>query len=504
MMEYFKQTLKVKRLGIDTYNESVIYIREDSYICQAEGFESQARIRIRFEDTCIIATLNIVKSNLLEPGEAGLSEHALMLLSSKEGDEIYLSHPEPLHSLSDVRGKIYGEEFSEASMAEIINDVVAGRYSDIHISSFLTACAGNRLNQQEIIGLTKAMIQVGARIAWSQQLVVDKHCVGGLPGNKTTLIVVPIVAAFGLTIPKTSSRAITSAAGTADAMETLAPVDLSFPKMQEVVERESGCIVWGGSVLLSPADDILISVERALDLDGEGQLVASVLSKKIAAGSNHVVIDVPVGPTAKVRSRDSADILKVYLEEVGKKLGIEVKVVYSDGLQPVGYGIGPALSARDVLAVLQGKKEAPQDLREHSLDLAGHVLEFSARVNPGEGKLLAKEILDSGKAWSKFQAICEAQGGMRELPKAPYMHTCVAKKEGVIKGIDNRRIARVGKLAGAPVAKAAGVDLHIKVNARVEKKQPLFTIHAESQGELEYALNFVEMDGNLIQIENEK
>lgn len=500
-MDAVTQSLRVVCLGINTYKEAVVYIREDSHICQSEGFEAQARIRLRFEDTYIIATLNTIKNNLLKPGQAGLSEYAVKLLGVKDDDEIYLSHPEPLHSLSYVRAKIYGNKLAEESFNEIVNDIVAGRLSDIHISSFLTACAGNNLTQAEILGLSKSMISVGARIAWPSQLVVDKHCVGGLPGNKTTLIIVPIVAAFGLTIPKTSSRAITSAAGTADTMETLAPVDLSFSCMQAVVEKESGCIVWGGSVLLSPADDIMIRVEQALDLDSGGQLVASVLSKKIAAGSNHVVIDIPIGPTAKIRTNEQADIVTANLKWVGKKLGIRAEVIYTDGAQPVGYGIGPALSARDVLQVLQNKPEAPEDLRSKALDIAGQVLEFSARVATGTGRKVAEEILTSGQAWHKFQAICEAQGGMRVPPKAAYTHVCVAKNQGVVKAIDNRRIARVGKLAGAPQAQAAGVDLHVKVDAKVEIEQPLFTIHAESKGELEYALNFANLNGALINIE---
>lgn len=501
-MDDVKQSLNVVRLGIDTYKEAVIYIREDSYICQAEGFEAQARVRVRFRDTYIIATLNTIKSDLLDSGQAGLSEYAFQLLEVKEGEEVHISHPEPLSSLVHIRSKIYGHELTEDNFDEIVHDIIAGRLSDIHISSFLAACAGNRLSKKEILNLTRAMIMVGARIAWKSQLVVDKHCVGGLPGNETSLIIVPIIAAYGLTIPKTSSRAITSAAGTADTMETLAPVNLNTAQMQAVVEKENGCLVWGGSVLLSPADDIIIRVERALDIDGVGQLVASVLSKKVAAGSNHVLIDVPIGPTAKVRDQQKAELIKECLKAVGERIGLEVMVVYTDGSQPIGYGIGPALSARDVLAVLQNKKNAPKDLRDKSLDLAGHILEFSARVEPGAGRQIAEQLLKNGQAWKKFQAICEAQGGMREPTTAPYTHVCVAATKGKVQQIDNRRIARVGKLAGAPVAKAAGVDLHVKVGTKVEAKQPLFTVHAESRGELEYALSFVETDGKIVQIES--
>ena len=138
-------------------------------------------------------------------------------------------------------------------------------------------------------------------------------------------------------------------------METLAPVELDTAAMRRVVEREGGCIVWGGAATLSPADDMLIRVERPLDLDSEGQLVGSVLSKKKAAGSTHVVIDMPIGPTAKVRSEEAAARLSALLEGVGKAIGLTLRVLTTDGRQPVGRGIGPALEARDVLAVLQGQ-----------------------------------------------------------------------------------------------------------------------------------------------------
>ncbi|MBN1684258.1 MAG: thymidine phosphorylase family protein [Gammaproteobacteria bacterium] len=505
MQQNHKPTLKLRRLGIDTYKEPVIYIREDSYICEAEGFEAQTRIRVSIKNNhqTIIATLNTVQSNLLELDEVSLSEYAWELLGAKEGDEVQLVHPEPLNSLSDIRGKIYGRPFTRKGITEIVKDIAAGRFSDIHVASFLTSCAGDRLNEEEISLLTEAMVDVGERIVWpcGNGLVVDKHCVGGLPGNRTTLIVVPIVAAFGLTIPKTSSRAITSSAGTADTMETLAPVDLSFQEMQNVVAQEKGCIVWGGSVSLSPADDVMIRVERAIDLDSEGQLVASVLSKKIAAGSKYVVIDMPIGPTAKVRTLEKANKLKNYMEDVGKQLGICVYVVFTDGTQPIGRGMGPALEAKDVLAILQRQKDAPLDLRDRALMLAGHVLEFSPDIKKGAGQKVAAQILDSGQAWEKFQRICEAQGGMRTPPTAQYRHDYLSGRTGEVVSIDNRRIARVAKLAGAPTAKAAGVVLHTPIGTKVQNKQPLFTIHAESKGELDYVLAFIEADGSIVEVQ---
>jgi thymidine phosphorylase len=403
--------------------------------------------------------------------------------------------------LRHVRAKIHGNRLDAAALAEVIQDVAHGYYSDIHIASFLTACAGERLDRQETIDLTRAMVAVGERLSWPRDLVLDKHSVGGLPGNRTTPIIVPIVAAAGLLMPKTSSRAITSPAGTADTMETLAPVDLDAAAIRRVVDKEGGCIVWGGAARLSPADDLLIRVERSLELDPTGQLVASVLSKKAAAGATHVLVDVPVGPRAKIRGLQAARGLDTDLREVGEAMGLHVRPVLTDGAQPVGRGVGPALEARDVIAVLQNDRNAPQDLRARALLLAGHLLELAAAVPAGSGEALARAILDDGRAWRKFAAICEAQGGLRTPPAAAHTRPVTATGDGRVAAIDNRRLARVAKLAGAPRDRAAGLLLHARIGDAVRAGEPLFTVHAETAGELAYALAYAESRPRIVELE---
>ena len=230
--------------------------------------------------------------------------------------------------------------------------------------------------------------------------------------------------------------------------------------------------MWGGAVRLSPADDTLIRVERALDIDSEGQLVASVLSKKIAAGSTHLVLDLPVGPTAKVRSGAAAAALSRHLADVAEAFGITVEVIASDGSQPVGRGIGPAPEARDVLAVLQGAPQAPADLRDRAVVLAGTLLEMAGTAPRGTGAAVAARTLAEGIAWAKFQRICEAQGGLRRPPVAPRRHVVAADRAGRVSRIDNRRLAKIAKLAGAPDAKAAGLELHARTGDRVDRGAP--------------------------------
>lgn len=494
--------LRLRRLGIDTLQEAVVYMREDCEVCRSEGFAAQARVVVTHDGRSIIATLNVVRGEaLLAPGEAGLSESACARLGATDGALLAFAHPAPLESLSHVRAKTFGRRLDAAAMAAVVRDVAAGRYADIHLASFVTACAAAGLDRDEMTALTRAMIDSGQRLVWDKRPVLDKHSVGGLPGNRTTMLVVPIVTALGHVMPKTSSRSITSPAGTADTMETLAPVTLDLAAMRRVVEREGGCIVWGGALALSPADDVLIRVERPLELDAEGQLVASVLSKKAAAGSTDVVIDLPVGETAKIRTPEAARRLAGHLEAVGAAVGLRVRTVVTDGTQPVGRGIGPALEARDVVAVLRGEPDAPEDLRARAILLAGHVLEMAPDVAPGTGATLAAAALADGRAWRKFQAICAAQGGMREPPRASHRHPVTSVRAGRVTQIDNRRLARVAKLAGAPSDPAAGVELHVRLGRRITVDMPLFTLHAESPGELAYALSYVGARPDIVHVE---
>lgn len=494
-------TLILKRLGIDTQWEYYIYMQDNCHICRSEGFESLTRVQVTFKDKTIIATLNVLRSDLLNRQEAGLSESAWKALGVNEGDKIAIAHLHPVESMSFVRSKIYGKRLSESDLDSIIKDISLGHYSGVQMAAFITACSGDNMDIHEIAALTKAMVNAGQKLKWKKKMVVDKHCVGGLPGNRTTPIVVAIIAAAGLTIPKTSSRAITSPAGTADVMESMTNVSLNLKDIKKVVNQENGCMVWGGAVQLSPADDLLIKIEKALDFDGEGLMIASVLSKKAAAGSTHVVIDIPVGETAKVRTLVDAQKLKYYFTVVGQVIGLEVEVVITDGNQPVGNGIGPVPEALDVLAVLKRDSNRPKDLEERALLIAGAILELANKVPIGQGKGRARKLLESGKAYQKFLAICEGQGGFKAPKLSPIVHQIYSEKAGILSAIDNRRLAMIAKLSGAPSDHGAGLILHKKIGDTIKKGESLFTIYTDTQGELNYTLKYLTQQSDILTIE---
>lgn len=481
--------LRVRRLHLHTQREPIVIMRTDCPVCRSEGLAPRSQVLLRADGREITAILFQGADGVLEHEEVGLSEAAWKLLDASEGEWVTISHPPAVSSMGAVRSRIFGMTLKPTAFDEIVSDVVAGRYSDVQLAAFITAGSALPLTDEETVALTGAMVGAGDRLQWDGA-VIDKHSVGGLPGNRTTPIVVAIAAAAGLTIPKTSSRAITSPAGTADAMETVTRVDLDLDAIQRVVRAEGGCLAWGGALNLSPADDIFIGIERQLEIDPEGQLIASVLSKKIAAGTKRVVLDIPVGPTAKVRSAAAGQKLALRLRDVASHFDLETVTVISDGTQPVGRAIGPALEMRDVLAVLRCDTNAPTDLRQRALAIAAAVLELGGVAAQDCGGAHAARLLDSGAAHAKFERICIAQGGFREPVVASLQQVITSRSTGRVTEIDNRKIARVAKFAGAPDDAGAGLMLHARLGHEVSIGQPLMTLYADTAYELAYAMHY--------------
>jgi thymidine phosphorylase len=481
--------LAIRRINLDTGRENVAVISRRSMALRADVFRAFSRVEVRGNSNTILATLLITEDDaLVGPGDLGLAEPAFRRFAEPAGTPVSVTPAAPPESLDSVRAKIQGRTLNPAEITAIVRDVSHYRYSDMEIASFLISSA-SFMTSGELLALTQAMADAGTKLTWNSPLVVDKHCIGGIPGNRTSMIVVPIVAAHGLTIPKTSSRAITSPAGTADTMEVLARVDLGVDQMKEVVAACHGCLVWGGHVNLSPADDILISVERPLSLDTREQMVASIMSKKVAAGSTRLLIDLPVGPAAKVRTGMDAMRLRKLFEFVGDHFGIPVEVIVTDGSQPIGEGIGPVLEAQDVMAVLGNDPNAPRDLREKSLRVAAHLLEYDPELRGGTGYARAQELLGSGAAVKQMQKIIEAQGPSDcSTDLGPLTAEIPAPNDGVINAIDCLRLNRLARTAGAPLDKGAGIKVFKKIGSRVDAGEPLYRIHAFDPSQFELAL----------------
>jgi thymidine phosphorylase len=484
--------LKLRRVLIDTYHENVAYMHRDCEVYRAEGFKALSKVEVRTNGHAILATLNVVDDEaIVACGELGLSKSAFEQMDGENGLSATVAQAEPPASIGALHRKLDGERMTAQELQAIVQDITAHRYSKIELTAFVVACNRDELDREEVYFLTEAMINAGRRLDWHESRIVDKHCIGGIPGNRTSMLVVPIVAAHGMLCPKTSSRAITSPAGTADTMEVLANVELPMEQLQDIVREHRGCLAWGGTANLSPADDVLISVERPLSLDSPGQMVASILSKKISAGSTHLVLDIPIGPTAKVRSMPQAQRLRRLFEYVARRLNLTLDVVITDGRQPIGYGIGPVLEARDVMRVLEDDPRAPNDLRQKSLRLAGRMIECDPDVRGGDGYAIARNILDSGRALAKMNDIIQAQGSKdfdhNNVVLGELSFEVRAPHVGVVTHIDNLQLARIAGLAGAPKVQCAGVDLLCKLGDPVQADALLYRVYASYAADLEFA-----------------
>jgi thymidine phosphorylase len=490
-----RQQLRIRRVPLDTGRENVVVISRRSRALRAEIFRGFSRVELSLNGKVLLATLLITDDDTLAAAdEIGLSEPAFRRFAEAAGTAVTVTPASAPESLEAVRAKIHGRTLTAAEISAIIQDLAHYRYSDMEIAAFLIGSA-SFVTSDELLALTRAMAEVGTQLTWPEPVVVDKHCIGGIPGNRTSMVVVPIVAAHGLTIPKTSSRAITSPAGTADTMEVLARVNVGAEEMKAIVSSCNGCVIWGGHVNLSPADDVLISVERPLSLDTREQMVASIMSKKIAAGSTHLLIDIPVGPTAKVTSALEAMRLRKLFEFVGDRFGRAVEVITTDGSQPIGNGIGPVLEANDVMAVLGNEPDAPRDLREKSLRLAAHLLEYDPKLRGGAGYARARELLDSGAALKQMQRIIDAQGPSTcstELGSRSF--DVKAAQDGVVSAIDCLRLNRLARTAGAPLDKGAGIRLFKKIGDRVEQGEPLYRVYTFDQPEHDLAVSATAAD----------
>jgi thymidine phosphorylase len=494
----------LKPLPIDTLSEHVIFIHEAAVRMGNLGFRPLDRVRVFGDDPAtgttheVIGILNFCEETLVAPDEIGLSAVTARDLGLPPGAHVHATIAPAPRSVDLVRAKLQGQRLDRGAFDAILADVVQHRYSKVELTMFVFACAMQTLDLDELVAYTEAMIAAGTQLHFGPGPIADKHCIGGIPGNRTTMIVVPILAALGVRVPKTSSRAITSPAGTADTMGVLAEVALPPAQLRRVVDTSGACIAWGGALDLAPADDILITVERPMELDTEAQMVASILAKKKTVGATHVLIDIPVGRTAKVRSWDAAERLATLFRAVANRLALRLDVVLTEARGPIGRGIGPRLEALDVLAVLRRDTAAPLDLREKALYLAARLLELTGTVAAPGGYRAAQQVLDSGAAETAFARIVAAQGCRDLPPEAPYRRIVEAPADGRIREIDCWEMARVAKRAGAPAHEAAGVHLVRTVGEVVRQGEPLFEIHAQSEAHLAFARAYAEAHPDIV------
>lgn len=411
-------------------------------------------------------------------------------------------------ALKAIQKKLVGKRLSYREIYAVMDEIANDRLGDILTTYFAASGYAKGFSFDEIYYLTKAMVETGEKLEF-KGIIADKHSIGGLPGTRATMIVVPIVASAGFKIPKSSSRAITTPAGTADCMETIADVTFDKDRIYKIVEKTNGCIVWGGSFKIAPADDEIIHVEEPLAFESYDKILVSVMAKKIAFGSNHIIIDIPWGKTMKVHSLDDAQSLAKKFKYLAGKFDLKLEVLITKSNQPAGNGIGPLLEAADALRVLEQSADRPLDLEEKSLDLSGALLDlcihdasdemkntFKARYK--SGREWATEILKSGKAHEKMMEIIKAQGGnahvkSTHLRPGKFSKIIKSSKSGVVAHVNCRNISILAKILGAPQDARSGLFLHRRMHDKVAVHGELYTLYSDSEKRISEAVDSIQM-----------
>jgi len=497
---YKKYMCKAKIIDIKTGKRIVLLNSKDATAHDIYlGYRTE--LKLGKKNTIVIVDTS---NEMVKPGEVGIYSDAAEELGAKNGDTIEILHMNRPESIEYIKKKMDGKTLTPTEISSIVNEIMDGRLNDVETAAWVSGVYINGMSDDEIIALADATVKSGDKLDLGKHPVVDKHCAGGVSGNRTTMIVVPIIAASGIYIPKTSSRAITSASGTADTMEVLSDVTFSVDELKDIALKARGAMVWGGGMKLAPVDDKLIRIRNPLSLDPEGMLLASILGKKKCVGAEYVIVDLPVGRGAKINDEARAKELAKHFIKIGTEMGMKIEALITDGAEPIGNGIGPALECRDVLQVLEGT--GPEDLKHKSCMMAGKLLELCGKASVGQGHGIALKLLENGKALAKMKEIIELQGGNPKvksdsMPIGEYTYDVKSQVDGQIFHIDNKVISKIARLAGAPFDKGAGIYLHCLRGDSIRKGNNLFTIHAESEPKLGFAIKALE---NLEPIEMRK
>lgn len=383
------------------------------------------------------------------------------------------------NAVFSIQRALLGKKLSYHQIYNLMDQISHHALGDILTTYFVAASFKQGFNHEELYHFTKAMVETGNRLHF-KGVVADKHSVGGVSGTRASMILVPIVAAAGFKIPKISSRAITTPAGTADVMEVFAGVEFSCEELEDIVDAVGGCICWNGKLGIAPADDVIIHIEEPLAFESFDKIIVSIMAKKIAASTTHLILDIPIGKTMKIVHEKDAQIVAHKFQRLGKKFGMEVITTINRTREPAGYGIGPVLEARDVLKVLEQTEDRPKDLENRALYLSGILLDmcFKKSKIKKQGMDVAQAILKSGDALKKFKEIVKAQGGSGPISSHTMKlmnkkHIIYSESTGYVKDINNLHLNSIAKILGAPHDKYAGIVLLKKIGDAVELREPI-------------------------------
>ncbi len=502
-MSYY---FKTKKLDISAGDPLVVVV--NSKDAHEYGLHQGGKVHMCWKDICLYVAVDFSDS-VVNPGEIGMFAEVWEKYRIPADDIVSLDIPHPPKSMESIRKKLRGESLTYDEIYQVMDDITNRRLSSIEMTYFAASSYNPGFNEQEIYYLTKAMAETGDILDFSDgdpsRKVIDKHSIGGIPAKGVTPVLVSICACFdGVVLPNTSSRAITTPAGTSDMLEVVMPVTLSKEEIMRVVREENACLVWGGSFDLAPADDFLINIERPLNIESHDKFLVSIVAKKAAMKLTHLLVDVPYGEGAKVIDKSEVEKVDESFRILCEKFGIKLDVYTRESMGPDGYGVGPTLEMRDLLRIFERHERRPKILESVIIDMTGRLLELADVVPVGKGASEARSKLESGEAEEKFWSIAMSQGAEKKIRSedlilAEFTHEVKAEKSGIISRIGNREVVDIARGLGAPFIKEAGMYFHKLCGEEVKAGETVFTMYATSEERLEVGMEVMErVDGNMV------
>jgi putative thymidine phosphorylase len=487
-------TARTKIIDIIEWEDLVVLINEQD--AREYGITSMDKVSLIYDDTEFVFDAAL-SNTLIKRWEIGIFEDIEAKYNLKSGQLVTIAFTKnSSESLDALKRWLNGKRLNQKEIAAIMKDISNNRFTDILTTYFSAMGFFFPSKDEDLYRMTKAMAEAGEMLHFPW-IVADKHCMGGVSGNETTMIMIPLLTSLGIKMPKTFSKAITTPAATGECVSVLMDISFSKKEIEHLVKKNNCCLVRGGGLDLAPADEKLIKVAYPLSMQSYSRTVVSIMAKKYAMGINHSLIDIPVWPSAKVPDMKTAKWLKKKYEYVGKKLGMKMHVEITQALQPIGAWIGAVMQVREVLRVLQQHTTRPMDLEKKAVHLSAKIIELVGMAKGKDAEKLAYGQLISGKAWTMMQKIIATQHGdpkimSEDLKLATVQKNIVAEKSGKVKDIDMKVVNVAARTLGSPLDLQAGLYLHKKLGDTVKKGEIIYTMYANDEGKIRLTKEFLD------------
>ena len=484
-----KEIFSAKVISFDIQNGNWHIAMINSVQAADYGIKDDDKISIirRWEEFVVDVALtdNYVQANEIWVTKDFLEEYPIM-----EWDTVIISFVKnnPL-SMQAIRKKMLWKKISDEEIDAIIEDIKDNKIHELVLAYYVATSFFYKSDAHELAYTTKATAYTWDmyRFPW---IVAGKYCIWWVPGNETTMIVIPILASLWITMPKTFSKAITSPAATGECVNVLMDIEFDKQEVIRLTDKVWACLVWNEKLNLAPVNDRIIKVSSPLWMEPYARMISSIMAKNYAMGINHCLIDIPMWPTAKVATMKDAKRVAKRFREIWEYLWIKMDVQITDGSQPIGRGIWACLQAREALRILQQYKTRSEDLEEKVIFLASKLLILCGRADSMKNaEKMVKAQLENWEARKKMQEIINAQNWdphikSEDIQLGKFSHDVIAEKDCIITKVDMKHLNTMVRWLWAPKQYEAWIYLHKRLWDKVKKWEVIYTMYSNSANKL--------------------